>query len=163
MQLWAISAYCFLLTVNPWFIINKQTCKDRVLMAFVWKLVSICLHHNILFKAKHIQGVRNRSADALSRLQVQTFRHLAPPHMDSLPSEIPRCLRPQNWGLLSPCVLSPVSSLHLFWPISGLGEYFYQFRHAIFHSVCKAFPIVPHKHWLFLLLICTTKSMLRLL
>ena len=95
-------------------VINKQTCKDRVLMAFVRKLVSICLHHNMLFKAKHIQGVRNRLADALSRLQVQTFRHLAPPHMDSLPSEIPRCLQPQNWGLLSPCVLSPVSSLHLF-------------------------------------------------
>ena len=95
-------------------VINKQICNDRVLMAFVRKLVSICLHHNILFKAKHIQGVRNRLADAVSRLQVQTFRHLAPPHMDSLPSEIPRCLQPQNWGLLSPCVLSPVSSLHLF-------------------------------------------------
>ena len=81
-------------------VINKQTCKDRVLMAFLRKLVSICLHHNILFKAKHIQGVRNRLADALSRLQVQTFRHLAPPHMDSLPTEIPQSLQPQNWVLL---------------------------------------------------------------
>ena len=81
-------------------VINKQTCKDRVLMAFLRKLVSICLHHNILFKAKHVQGVRNRLADALSRLQVQTFRHLAPPHMDSLPTEIPQSLQPQNWVLL---------------------------------------------------------------
>lgn len=80
-------------------VINKQTCKDRVLMAFVRKLVSICLHHNILFKAKHIPGVRNQLADALSRLQVQTFRHLAPPHMDSLPTEIPHYLQLQNWVL----------------------------------------------------------------
>ena len=81
-------------------VINKQTCKDRVLMVFVRKLVSICLRHNILFKAKHIQGVRNKLADALSRLQVQIFRHLAPPHMDSSPTEIPQSLQPQNWVLL---------------------------------------------------------------
>ena len=81
-------------------VINKQTCKDRVLMAFVRKLVSICLHHNILFKAKHIPGVCNQLADALSRLQVQTFRQLAPPHMDSSPTEIPQYLQPQNWVLL---------------------------------------------------------------
>ena len=69
-------------------------------MAFARKLVSICLHHNILFKAKHIPGVRNQLADALSRLQVQTFRQLAPPHMDSSPTEIPQYLQPQNWVLL---------------------------------------------------------------
>lgn len=80
-------------------VINKQTCEDRILMAFVRKLVSICLHHNILFKAKHITGVRNQLPDALSRLQVQTFRHLAPPHMDSLPTETPQYLQPQNWVL----------------------------------------------------------------
>ena len=97
------------------------------------------------------------------RKKVQTFRHLAPPPMDSLPSEIPRCLQPQNWGLLSPCVLCPVSCLSSILTYQQAWRIFYQFRNAIFHSVCKAFPIVPHKHWLFLLLICTTKSMLRLL
>ena len=81
-------------------VINKQTCKDRVLMAFVRKLVSICLHHNIFFKAKHTHGVRNRLAEALSRLQVQTFRHFASPHMDSLATEIPQYLQPKNWILL---------------------------------------------------------------
>ena len=70
-------------------------------MAFVRKLVSICLHYNILFKAKHIPGVRNQLADALSRLQVQTFRRLAPPHMDSLPTEISQYLQPHNWVLSS--------------------------------------------------------------
>ena len=80
-------------------VINRQTCKDKSLMAFVRKLVSICLHYNILFKAKHIPGVRNEMADALSRLQVRTFRRLAPPHMDSLPTEIPQYLQPHNWVL----------------------------------------------------------------
>ena len=101
LYLWgaAISNQCILFfTDNEALVhvINKQTCKDRVLMAFVRKLVSICLHH-ILFKAKHIPGVHNQLADALSRLQVQTFRHLAPPHMDSLPTEIPHYLQLQNW------------------------------------------------------------------
>lgn len=68
-------------------------------MAFVRKLVSICLHYNILFKAKHIPGVLNEMADALSCLQVRTFRRLAPPHMDSLPTEIPQYLQPHNWVL----------------------------------------------------------------
>ncbi|XP_074639612.1 uncharacterized protein LOC141897834 [Acropora palmata] len=78
-------------------VINRQTCKDKHLMAFVRKLVSISLHHNILFKAKHIPGIHNNQADALSRLQVQTFRHLAPAHMDPLPTDIPQHLQPQNW------------------------------------------------------------------
>ena len=50
-------------------------------MVFVWKLVSICLHYNIVFKAKHIPGVRNRLADALSRLQVHTFMHTVGPSL----------------------------------------------------------------------------------
>ena len=80
-------------------VINKQTCKDKFLMSFVRKLVSICLHYNILFKAKHIQGIHNNLADALSRLQVPTFRMLAPAFMDPFPTEIPQCLQPQNWVL----------------------------------------------------------------
>ena len=78
-------------------LINRQTCKDKYLMAFVRKLVSICLHHNILCKAKHIRGVHNNLADALSRLQVQTFRQLALAHMDPLPTKIPQHRQPQNW------------------------------------------------------------------
>ena len=65
-------------------------------MAFVRKLVSICLHDNILFKAKHIRGVHNNLADALSRLQVQTFRQLIPARMDPLPTETPQHLQHQN-------------------------------------------------------------------
>lgn len=54
-------------------------------MFFVRKLVSICLHHNIHFKAKHIPGIGNRLAHALSRLQVQTFMQLAPACTDFFP------------------------------------------------------------------------------
>ena len=80
-------------------VINKQSCKDKPLMRFVRKLVSICLQHNIVFKAKHIPGIYNHLADSLSRLQVLTFRRLAPAHMDQCPTEIPLNLQPQNWQL----------------------------------------------------------------
>jgi hypothetical protein len=78
-------------------IINKQSCRDSPLMFFVRKLVAICLSHNILFKAKHIPGVHNTLADALSRLQVPTFRQLAPASMNQSPTAIPSHLLPQNW------------------------------------------------------------------
>ena len=42
-------------------VINRQTCKDRYLMAFVRKLVSICLPHNILF---HVTAIPNLSVIA---------------------------------------------------------------------------------------------------
>ena len=57
-------------------VINKQSCKDKLLMFCVRKLVAICLKHNILFRAKHILGVFNTLADSLSRFQVHTFRKL---------------------------------------------------------------------------------------
>lgn len=78
-------------------VINKQSCKDKSLMVFVRKLVSTCLHYNILFKAKHIPGVYNKLADALSRLQVHTFQQLTPAYMDPFPTEVPQHLQPQSW------------------------------------------------------------------
>ena len=63
-------------------VINKQSCKDKILMFFVGKLVVVCLENNILFKAKHVRGVYNTLADSLSRLQVDTFKRLAPVHME---------------------------------------------------------------------------------
>ena len=66
-------------------------------MFFVQKLVLICLEYNIVFKAKHIDGVKNRLGNSLSRLQVQSFKQLTPDHMDKLPTEIPLHLQPQSW------------------------------------------------------------------
>ena len=59
-------------------VINRQSCRDPSLMSFaVRKLVSICLHHSILFKAKHIPGVQTKLAHCLSRLQVASFKKMA--------------------------------------------------------------------------------------
>ena len=77
-------------------VINKQSCKDKLLMFCVRKLVAICLKHNILFRAKHIPGVFNTLADSLSSLQVHTFRKLAPAQMDLQPTAVPLHLQPQS-------------------------------------------------------------------
>lgn len=78
-------------------VINKQSCRDKALMFFVRKLVLICLKLNIMFKAKHVKGIHNSLADALSRLQIRRFQQMAPVTMDSAPTVIPASLRPQNW------------------------------------------------------------------
>ena len=65
-------------------VINKQSSKGKSLMFF--KQIK-----------KHIAGVKNRLADSLSRLQVQSFKQLAPAHMDKLPTEISLHLQPQSW------------------------------------------------------------------
>ena len=78
-------------------VINKQSCRDKDLMFFVRELVLVCLRRNVHFKAKHIPGLHNKLADSLSRLQLQTFKHLAPAHMYPFPTEIPQHLQPLNW------------------------------------------------------------------
>ena len=80
-------------------VINKQSCRDKIMMSFVCQLVLICLRNNIVFKAKHVPGSQNALEDALSRLQVQTFQRLVPSFMDHSPTDIPLHLQPQNWHL----------------------------------------------------------------
>lgn len=60
------------------YILNRQTSKDNQIMKLVRRLVLACLKHNILFQSSHVQGCKNVSADALSRLQVEEFRRLNP-------------------------------------------------------------------------------------
>ena len=79
------------------YVINKQTCRDKDLMLFVRKLVLVCLHYNICFKAKHFPGVQNKFADSLSRLQLQTFKQMAPAYMHEVPAVIPPHLQPLMW------------------------------------------------------------------
>jgi hypothetical protein len=64
-------------------------------MYFVRKMVQVCLHNNIVFKARHI-AIFNKLADSLSRFQVFTFEQLAPPNMNRLPTDIPLHLQPQS-------------------------------------------------------------------
>lgn len=55
-------------------IINKQTSKDPTIMKFVRQFVLPILKYNIIFKALHIKGAKNKAADQLSRLQIHQFR-----------------------------------------------------------------------------------------
>ena len=76
-------------------VINKQTSKEPQVMKLIRKLVMMCLRHNVLFKADHVPGVYNGLADALSRLQIQKFRELAP-EADKLSTHLPWDLLPQS-------------------------------------------------------------------
>jgi len=49
------------------YIINKQTSKDPTIMKFVRQFVLLILKYNIMFKALHIEGAKNKAADQLSR------------------------------------------------------------------------------------------------
>ena len=66
-------------------------------MFFVRRLVLVCLKYNIYFKSKHVPGSQNKFADSLSRLQLQTFRQLAPAYMHKGPTVILPHLQPLNW------------------------------------------------------------------
>ena len=59
-------------------IINKQSTRNKPSMRLLRILVLTCLTQNIAFKAKHIPGLRNDIADALSRFQLKRFRRLTP-------------------------------------------------------------------------------------
>lgn len=69
-------------------VINKQSSKEKLVMKLVRRLVRACLNFNILCQAQHVPGEINKSADALSRLQVDRFRTLQP-GADKHPSQFP--------------------------------------------------------------------------
>lgn len=79
-------------------VINNQTSKDKGLLSLLRFLVLTCLKYNILFRARHIAGKENTQADRLSRLQIDTFRKLAPDAEES-PTPVPGHLAPQNWAI----------------------------------------------------------------
>ena len=58
--------------------VNKQSAKDKPCMHLIRILVELCLENNVVFKAKHIPGLNNEIADALSRFQFQRFKILSP-------------------------------------------------------------------------------------
>ena len=79
-------------------IINRQTSKDRSIMVLLRHFVLCTLKYNILFHAKRFAGCINRESDALSRLQVEKFRVLAP-SADPQPTLAPGGLLPNNWHI----------------------------------------------------------------
>ena len=69
-------------------IINKQSTRSPLSMQLLRLLVLACLQNNLVCKARHLPGVQNNIADALSRGQMQRFRILAP-SADTHPTVIP--------------------------------------------------------------------------
>ena len=107
-------------------------------MVFVRQLVSICLNQNIVFKAKHIPGIHNNLADALSAgadFQTAGPSSYGPlPDRDSLESSASEL--GSVVGMLAKSSLQP----------SSIPTY----RQAIFHSVVTELPISPHTLALFI-------------
>ena len=72
-------------------IINSGHTKAPRIMDLVRFLVLISMKHNFLVRARHVPGVSNEIADALSRFQMQRFWALAPA-ADQSPCTIPPSL-----------------------------------------------------------------------
>ena len=80
-------------------VINCQTSNliRKELLYHIYELVLTCLQHNILFRARHIQGKKNTLADSLSCLEVLRFKALASNVEESQSVMTPHLL-PHNWG-----------------------------------------------------------------
>lgn len=80
-------------------VINENSCRDKLLMSFVRRLVFVCLQNNILFRARHVPGIKNDLVASLSRIQIQRYRRLASAHMQLSPVNIPAVLQPDHWPM----------------------------------------------------------------
>ena len=60
------------------FAVNSLSSKSVPVLKLLRFLVLHCMRFNIWLKAEHIAGIHNNIADALSRLQLEKFRELAP-------------------------------------------------------------------------------------
>lgn len=69
-------------------IINTMSSKSEGVMVLLRAFTLKCLKLNVLVKAIHISGSKNGLTDALSRLQIEKFRRLAP-QADPDPGVIP--------------------------------------------------------------------------
>ena len=76
-------------------ILNSLSSKSDLIMQLVRPFVLMCLKHNILFRGEFIAGAVNDIADAISRLQWERFRNLAP-GAEKDPYEMPA----QLWKVL---------------------------------------------------------------
>ena len=80
-------------------IMNHHTSKHKLMMILARDLVLTSLRHNIMFRARHIQGVHNSPADYISRFQVDKFKELCP-EVDEFPTTMPESLLPESWTLI---------------------------------------------------------------
>lgn len=82
-------------------ILNSRTSKIPCIMHLVRHLLTSAVTHNFTFSSRHVRGVLNPIADALSRFYWQEFQQLAPEALHS-PSPIP--------GELLEALMSPLST-----------------------------------------------------
>ena len=59
-------------------IVRKGRSKSIEIMRLMRQLTWCACQNNVTFSAKHVPGVKNNIRDALSRLQIEKFRSLAP-------------------------------------------------------------------------------------
>ncbi|KAJ1184700.1 hypothetical protein NDU88_001503 [Pleurodeles waltl] len=64
--------------------INCQSGNCSVLVGLLRELVRVCLLRNVEFRTRHVQGVKNVAADALSRFQWAKFRTACPQAMEEM-------------------------------------------------------------------------------
>lgn len=57
--------------------VNKLTLKFPLVTRLIWTFILHCLQFNILFVAKHMPGIHNNIADALSGFWEDWFQELA--------------------------------------------------------------------------------------
>ena len=104
-------------------VINKHSCRDNNLMFLICRLVLVCLEKTICFKAKHIAGVQNVLADALSWLKLQTIKEIALAFMNPHPTEIPLHLYHLSWRQGPPIICVLACNRPPFSPIGVLGSF----------------------------------------
>ena len=83
-------------------VLNKQRSKEKKVMILIRRLVLKCMQYNILFKSKHISGVKNDLADSLSRLQIKRFQQLTKQQglvINRHPTTVPVEFLPENWQI----------------------------------------------------------------
>ena len=71
--------------------ITAGIARDPLLMHFLWCLHFFCAHYGIVLRARHIAGVQNTAADALSRDKREVFLSCAP-QAPLMASHIPQSL-----------------------------------------------------------------------
>ena len=70
------------------YVINNLISHETHFLKLLRKLIFLSLKYNIIFKAVHIPGEKNKYSDALSRLQIQVFLALMP-DTDQFPMAVP--------------------------------------------------------------------------
>ncbi len=79
-------------------IVNKQSSKDPLIMAFIRPLVFKMLEFNICFQAEHIPGVNNVLSDRISQFQ-NGQELLGKFKMSMSATPVPTEILPQNLDL----------------------------------------------------------------